>query len=133
MPLQLRDNGRCFACGAQNPIGLKLEFEEQGPGRVACRFTPQADHQGYAGITHGGIISTVLDEAMARAIITQGIGAVTASMEVRFKAPVPTGGTATAEGWVREVRGRLIYAEARLVLPDGTVAADAIAKFIMVS
>ncbi|NPV53289.1 MAG: PaaI family thioesterase [Firmicutes bacterium] len=130
--MQLQDNGRCFACGSYNPIGLRLEFKKAGSGRVACCFTPRADYQGYAGITHGGIISTVLDEAMAHAIISQGIGAVTASMEVRFKAPVPIGSSTTVEGLVREVKERLIRAEARLTLPDGTVAAEAVARFVRI-
>ena len=69
--MKLRDEGKCFACGPNNPIGLKLDFQFSGDSYVA-KFTPSAQYQGYDGITHGGIVSTLLDEAMAKLVWVKG-------------------------------------------------------------
>jgi len=53
----------CFVCGAHNPHGLRLRFRREGD-EVRADFTPQTQHAGFRGIVHGGILSTVLDEAM---------------------------------------------------------------------
>ena len=53
-----------FGCGDDNPIGLRLRFTPSGEG-VKASFIPSAEHQGFQEVVHGGIISTVLDEAMA--------------------------------------------------------------------
>ena len=64
-PISLND--WCFGCGRLNPCGLKLEFSELD-GDYVTHFTGRPEHQGYDGIMHGGIISTLLDEIMARYI-----------------------------------------------------------------
>src|SRR5664280_1144529 len=87
---QIPLNDWCFACGRQNPCGLKLEFEEQADTYVT-HFTGGPQHQGYDGIMHGGIISTLLDEVMARYIYAKGMNAVTARLEVRYVKPTPIG------------------------------------------
>ena len=87
--LDLQDNGMCFVCGPKNPIGLKLEFVLDD-GKYITRFTPGAEHQGFLGITHGGIVSTVLDEVMARLVYVLGIKALTAEMTIRLKKPAIT-------------------------------------------
>jgi hypothetical protein len=66
---ELRVEGNCFACGSRNPQGLHLCFETGPDGCVAAPWQPSPIFQGYEGIIHGGIISTVLDEAMAKAVI----------------------------------------------------------------
>ena len=58
-------NEWCFACGRLNPCGLKLAFEESDDTYIT-HFTGEPEHQGYDGIMHGGIVSTLLDEIMAR-------------------------------------------------------------------
>ena len=87
--LSLR-NEWCFGCGHQNPFGLKLTFEEQDETYIA-RFTGRPQHQGYDGIMHGGIVSTLLDEIMARYLYAKGMNAVTARLEVRYLKPTPIG------------------------------------------
>lgn len=71
-------------------MGLGLEFRWQGDVLYG-EFTPKKEHQGYPGMTHGGIIATLLDEVMANALFTQGIFVVTAEMTVRYLHKVPTG------------------------------------------
>lgn len=98
----------CFVCGQKNPIGLKLNFTRQGK-EVKAEFTPGKLHQGWSGVVHGGIISSILDEAMSYAALFDGVNTITAKMQARFKRPVRIGEhlTITAhltkrpEGWLR--------------------------------
>jgi acyl-coenzyme A thioesterase PaaI-like protein len=56
----------CFVCGIDNPIGLHLKFYTDDEGRCIARFRPRPEHQGYPGHLHGGIISTLLYDALGR-------------------------------------------------------------------
>ena len=63
----LVDNNYCFACGKENPDGLQLEFKYSEDGsKVETTYIPPEKFQGWKGIVHGGIITTLLDEIMAR-------------------------------------------------------------------
>jgi len=68
--LSVREDGYCYACGPQNPVGLKLDFQIV-EGRAETTFVPRREHQGLAGIIHGGLIGLVLDEAMASCCIAR--------------------------------------------------------------
>jgi acyl-coenzyme A thioesterase PaaI-like protein len=83
------DDGRCFACGPDNPDGLRLHFERAGEQSVRARTTLAQTFQGWKHIAHGGIAMMLLDEAMAHAAAAAGFRGVTASMATRFRAPVP--------------------------------------------
>jgi len=120
----------CFACGMENPVGLKLFFYEMDDGRVVAQFTPRDEYQGYPGVLHGGIVSTVLDEVLGRVCIAQERWMVTAKMEVRYRRPIPVGEPLTAVAEVVESRGRRMVARGELHLPDGSVGAEATAVFI---
>jgi hypothetical protein len=63
-PIITRSDHACFGCGDDNAIGLRLRFAPSGEG-VKASFVPGVDHQGFHHVVHGGIISAVLDEAMA--------------------------------------------------------------------
>lgn len=117
----------------ENPIGLKLFFYETDDDRVVARFTPQEEHQGYPGVLHGGIISTVLDEAIGRVCIAEGRWMVTAKMEVRYRRPIPLGESLLVVGESLESRGRRLVARGELRLPDGSVGAEATGTFIELS
>jgi uncharacterized protein (TIGR00369 family) len=127
--MEINADKMCFACGKDNPIGLKLEFKELDDKYVA-EFTPKPEYQGYIGVLHGGIISTLLDEAMASYLFHKGILAFTAEMNVKFKKPVPTDGKLKIEGWISQQKGRIIEMAAHVLLVDGVVAAQATAKFL---
>ena len=120
-------NTWCFACGTNNPIGLKLTFEEQDDTYIS-HFTAQPQHQGYDGIVHGGIVSTLLDEIMARYLYAKGLTAVTARLEVRYSKPTPVGVPLLLKGKIVRQKGRLYETEATLELPDGTITASGTAK-----
>lgn len=125
------DGGTCFACGASNPIGLKLQFKFEGD-RFVTRFTPRQEHQGYDNITHGGIVSTLLDEAMAKLVYENGDLAVTAEMSIRFRKPAIVGEELTVAGWVVSRAKRIIECAAEARNPNGELVAEAVGKMFKV-
>jgi uncharacterized protein (TIGR00369 family) len=127
--MKLIGDDMCFACGKGNPIGLKLSFEEVD-GKARASFIPLEEHSGYVGIVHGGIITTLLDEAMAYACIMKGIGAVTAEIRVRFRNPASPGERIEVEGEVVGRKGKVILAKAKAYRPDGMPIAEGEGKLI---
>ncbi len=112
---RLRDNQGCFVCGKDNPVGLSVAFEIDAATRsISAVFTPTTRHQGYEGIVHGGILSSLLDEAMAKLTFGLGIPALTAEMTVKFKNPAAPGSELRISGQIRGETRRLILAEARI-------------------
>ena len=117
---------KCFACGQENPIGLKLKFRWDGKSARA-EFTPTELHQGWSGIVHGGIIACLLDEAMSYATLFEKLDTVTAKLEVRIKRPVPIGQALSISGSVTRKTRRLAETSATVSLKDGTVVAESTA------
>jgi uncharacterized protein (TIGR00369 family) len=131
-PLQVRADHGCFGCGAANHHGLHLSFTRDADG-VSATFTPLDVHQGYEHVVHGGIISTLLDEAMAWAVAAAGIWAVTGEMQIRFRRPLHVGETVILRGTVTDIRTRAISASGQVVREaDGQVIATATALFVRV-
>ncbi len=130
----LKDDHFCFACGANNPDGLRLRFEYPEPGRCRTEFVPVCKLQGWQGVLHGGIIATLLDEAFAHALggAARGAGqaAVTAEMTVRFKKPVRIGHKVIVDGRVVKTKGRVINCEATIRDEFGLELASASGKLI---
>jgi uncharacterized protein (TIGR00369 family) len=120
----------CFACGADNPSGLHLTFHVESDGKATSEWVPGPQWQGWHGILHGGIVSTLLDEAMAQAVAAQGFRAVTGEMRVRFRESAPTGERLKVQGWVAKDKRRLIETEASLTAADGSECAHAWAVFV---
>jgi uncharacterized protein (TIGR00369 family) len=129
---QLRDNQRCYVCGKKNPDGLAVDFEiDQERKSIRAKFTPADIHQGYEGIVHGGILSALLDEAMAKLAFSLGIPAVTAEMTVKFKSPAAPGEELSVSGRLTHETRRLIEAEA--VIEKGLVViAEARGKLLRI-
>ncbi len=125
----MRDAHQCFACGPENPIGLRLRFVQDG-GRVRAEFTPGPQYQGYEGVLHGGIVAAALDDAMANLFHMRGQETLTARLEVRFRREAPIGARLIVTAAVVEERGRVFSAEAALELPDGTRLADGLGTFV---
>lgn len=121
----------CFACGQDNPIGLKIAFHVDGDTCTA-EFTPDANHVGWADTVHGGIIYAALDDVTANVLYRQGVKAHTARCEIRYRQPARVGETLSLKGWVENRKGRLVVlkAEARRTA-DGVVIADCDAKFML--
>lgn len=122
----------CFACGQDNPIGLRIRFE-LNDGRVTAQFTANENHVGYENTVHGGIIYSALDDVMANVLYLQNMKAHTARCEIRYRRPLEVGQTVNLTGWIESERRRLIVlkGEARLADSDDLVA-DAEASFMRV-
>lgn len=118
------DDGRCFACGPENPIGLRLRFS-YGQGEAWAEWTPRPEFQGYRGVLHGGIVATLLDEALAHAVGSLGVWGATVSLEVRFRRAVPVDRPVRVHGRVVDRVPRGFRAEAILQDAEGTVLATA--------
>ena len=109
-----RPQAVCFACGASHPSGLKLQFHVNGHGSVIADWTPSKIWEGFQGVIHGGIVSTVLDEAMSKAVAAAAKPAFTCHLEVRLHRPVAPGESLVVRGWVVKKRKRYIRVEAEL-------------------
>jgi acyl-coenzyme A thioesterase PaaI-like protein len=128
--LQARSQSACFVCGQDNPHGLRLRYRQQDSGEMTATWTPNPAWEGFSGIVHGGVVSTVLDEAMSKAVAATGSQALTAELRVRFRRHVTSGDTFFIRGWIVKRNKRLIETEAVLTTPDGTEHAHAWARFL---
>lgn len=83
----------CMVCGerTQNPGSLNLLFTRSEEGSIHSSFLVTEHHQGYTGVLHGGMTSTLLDAAMTHCLLMEGIQALTAELTVRFLAPIRVG------------------------------------------
>lgn len=121
----------CFVCGESNPLGLKLRLHGDGE-TVQGRFTPRTEHIGFKGVTHGGLLATVLDEVMVWACAVQTRRfAFCAEMSVRFLQPASPGVELTAIGRLTEDRrGRVFQASGELVDSSGAVIATSTGRYL---
>lgn len=113
----------CFGCGQNNPLGLKLSFEWDGK-KARAEFTPTKFYQGWPGVVHGGIISTLLDEAMAYAARFEGVNCFTSRIQVNFRRPALIDQPLIITAWVTRNAKRLIGTKASVSLLDGTLVAE---------
>jgi len=118
----------CFACGPGSG-GLGLVFDRDGPDAVWAEWFCDEKYQGYPGIVHGGIIATILDSAMTNCLLTKGISAVTAKMQVDYAQPLRIGSMITVRASLTRSRPPL-FVLVEQVTQDGSVCAKATAKFM---
>ena len=121
--INAQDTNLCFACGQDNPVGLKLKFN-YSEGKAETKFTPTELYQGWAGVLHGGIICTLLDEAIGYATLSRGLYCITAKSEVRFKHYAPIGQTLIIRAYITRETKKLIESKASIVLEDNTEVAE---------
>lgn len=119
----MRDANRCFVCGQDNPIGLKLKFQTQGDA-VRAEFTPSELHGGFEGVIHGGILAALIDDAMANIWFVRGKEALTAKIEVRFRQEVQPGEPLIVSAEPTGSRGGMMTARAEVTRVDGVVVAE---------
>lgn len=119
----------CFVCGDKNPIGLKAKFW-QHEDKVTSSLKADELFEGYRGIYHGGIIATMLDEVMIKAVLAEGVYAVTAEMTIRYKRPVEIGTELQFIGKITERKGRVYTTKGEVADTQGNVYAIASGKYI---
>jgi uncharacterized protein (TIGR00369 family) len=111
-------------------VGLHGTFTQSETGEALATFIPSEHHEGWPGIVHGGVLTTLMDEAMAYALWFRDHRAVTARMDTRFRRQVSAGEELRITASVVGVRRGIIDAKARISLVDGTVVAEATARFV---
>ncbi len=133
MTEEFRENRYCFVCGEDNPVGLKLKFRmDEEEGEAATDVTFEGRFQGWDKIVHGGLLATVLDEAMIYASRAKGLRCVTGEITVRYRTPVKTGVTLHIQGRFVEDKGRIVLAESEALDPGGVSVARASAKLFKI-
>jgi len=134
--MQLQPNSRhCFVCGVENKYGLHLRFYETAEGEVTVETTVPEHFQGYPGIVHGGIVASLVDEALGR--VHMGIPndprfMFTARLTVNYRKPVPTGQPIKVVAQALKSKRRSATSTAQVLGPDGELLAEAEAVLVNV-
>jgi ubiquinone/menaquinone biosynthesis C-methylase UbiE/acyl-coenzyme A thioesterase PaaI-like protein len=137
-PLRTEDgvHAACFACGPANPYGLQLRFQVDGPDGVVAQCVVEHRYQGFDGVVQGGIVSLLLDSAMANVLLRHGIQAMTARLRVRFQHPLRTGIPLRVRARMKRARGLPARQRVHLLEADieqeGLDCAAALGTFVRV-
>ena len=131
MPGEIEDAPMCFACGPDNPIGLRIRFDVEGD-ECTAEFTPDENHVGFSDTVHGGIIYTALDDVTANILYQQGRKAHTARCEIRYRQPARVGETLKVKGWIENERRRLVMLKGEIRRKsDDVLVADCESSFML--
>ena len=124
---------KCFACGPDNAAGMHLKFTLDKQRRVfVCRFRLDDRYTGPPGHCHGGIIATILDEAMGKVNKLRQVIALTSQMKVDYLRPVPLNQPLRVESREVSVRGRKHVNMGEILNQKGEVLARGRALFIAI-
>jgi len=123
-----RVHPKYVVCSFANAKGLHLEFDVTDDGSVKADFQCDEAFEGYPGVLHGGVISSILDGAMGNCIFACGQTAVTVEMTTRFRHPVTTCRQATVSARIIRTSHPLYLLEAEIA-QDGEIKATAKGKF----
>ncbi len=119
----------CFVCGEKNIGGLQAKFYYDGE-KAFTELLATDKFEGYNGIYHGGVISSLLDEVMIKALLAEKIFAVTAEMTIKFKRPVLVGTELRFIGKLVLQKKKLFVTEGEVIDNNNLVYATATGKYI---
>jgi acyl-coenzyme A thioesterase PaaI-like protein len=124
---KLPNSLHCFVCGLENDYGLKLSFYQEDIDTVVVDYTVPDQFQGYPGVVHGGIITSMMDEILGRVFMVEDPNRFmfTAKLTSRYRHPVPTGKPLRMVGKKIKDRGRIAESKVELFGPDGELLAEA--------
>lgn len=108
----------CYVCGLENPSGLKIPFTKDGEGASRAEYVALPEHAGWPSVVHGGLLFTLMDEAVAWACTYAGRRCVTAKAEARFRTPGRVGVPMVVTGRVTRVSSLALRARAEIHLGD---------------
>lgn len=131
-PLSHGALNHCFGCGLDNPAGLRLRFFIDADQNIVCRVRLAGRFAGPPGHAHGGIIATLLDEAMSKVNRARGVVAMTRALDVQYLKPVPLGQPLTLTARHSGTSGRRHHTHATLADASGHTLATATATFVTV-
>ncbi|HXF48026.1 MAG TPA: PaaI family thioesterase [Verrucomicrobiae bacterium] len=120
----------CFVCGDENPIGLGVKFYEK-EGGAAAEFVPREVLEGYKGLLHGGILCSLMDEVMIKAVLVKNVYCVTAELSVRYKKPVEIADKLSLFGYIEKENGRVYITKGWAKNQRGETVAEAEGKFFV--
>jgi acyl-coenzyme A thioesterase PaaI-like protein len=130
--IQLPQN-HCFGCGPDNPDGMRLKFRfDEAAHQALCDFVLPRRYQGPPNHSHGGIIATILDEAMGKVNKLRNVIALTKSMNIEYLKPVPLETPLLAVGFEKQVNGREHHNWAEIRNAAGEVLARSEGVFVAV-
>ena len=129
--IQTRDDAHpdCLVCSQRRQLGLRLEFTAMEDGSVQAEFQCHPLLEGYPGLLHGGVVSSVLDGAMTNCLFAHGQQAVTGELTVRYRRPVETGRAAVVRAWIECSMPPFFIMKAELIQDEWTKA-KATGKFV---
>ena len=119
----------CFVCGRDNPDGLNVPFTIDGE-IITAQFTPTENHCGFNGIVHGGILFSLIDEAMMHLIHANDIEAITAEITIRMKVFAKAGERLTVKTEPLEIKRHLLRCSASIYNTSGEKVCEASGKFL---
>jgi uncharacterized protein (TIGR00369 family) len=123
----------CFACGKNNPDGMRLKFSyDEERDCFVCRFRLGKRYTGPPGHSHGGIIATILDEAMGKVNKLRHVIALTSEITVNYLKPVPLNKPLRVEAREVKVRGRQHINMAEIFNQKGEVLARSRGTFVAI-
>jgi uncharacterized protein (TIGR00369 family) len=123
----------CFVCGPDNPEGMRLTFTlDEERSTFVCEFNLGERYTGPPGHCHGGIIATILDEAMGKVNKLRDVIALTSQMTIDYLRPVPLNKTLRVESREVSVQGRKHINMGEILNQKGEVLARGQALFIAI-
>jgi len=127
--LRKQVHANCVVCGPDNESGLHLDFDMLEDGSVQTYFGCDGTYEGFAGMLHGGVISSLLDGAMTNCLFAHGYTGITGELKVRFRYPVATGRASRVHAWIETSSPPYHVLKAELI-QDQQVKARATGKFV---
>ncbi|MFL2935414.1 MAG: PaaI family thioesterase [Myxococcota bacterium] len=112
---------------------LGIEVLEIGDGHVQLQMTAGRSHWSPADRLHGGILFSLLDTALGRAVVSsleEGRGSTTIESKINFFRPVMEG-PLTADARVLNRGRRTAYAEGEIRDDQGRLVARATGTFML--
>ncbi len=132
-PYMKMQKNYCFVCGQNNPDGMRLKFTLDEERRTfVCKFRLSKRYTGPPGHCHGGIIASILDDAMGKVNRLHQVIALTREMTVEYLKPVPLHKPLRVEGREVEVRGHKHVNAAEILNQKGEVLARSKGIFIAI-
>lgn len=120
----------CLGCGPENPANMGLKLRVDGE-RVLGSVRFDRRQEGAPGFAHGGAVATVLDDALGTVLILVQRPAVTANLNVDFRAPAFLGRELSVEAQCERIDGRKLHLVGR-ILDGEVIVAEGRALFIEV-
>ncbi|MDA8343866.1 MAG: PaaI family thioesterase [Thermaerobacter sp.] len=130
-PSENHDLAGCFACGTDSSRGMHLQFRADGEGVMAETQT-DSSWVGWQGLVHGGLLATLMDEAVGWAVAAIGKTGLTARLSVRYLLPVAPFQRLIVRAWVQSSDRRGARTGASIELPTGRKVATAEALMLFV-